>query len=306
MDLLYPAAMAHQETVALPEGTRYQDVSAAMELIYLDFPELFQVAENYTTHYYSHAPEIATGVTLTYRLTKQDADNLRRSALQQAGRLAARAAGSTADKLLMIHDSLCDVITYEDTGTLSHTIAGALLNGYAVCDGYANAFTLTARLCGIPCTTINGTGYSANSVGPHAWNAASVDGVFSYYDLTWDDADAEGRIMHWYVGLSLEQMQRDHTAASPDMDYRPSDDRHEYHRLHGITDLSRLQDAAWAFAQSGTPVEIRLTDREQYLAFPDTFSALLDDYNRAHLQAQFTGSYSILRSDEQLCCYVGR
>ncbi len=61
---------------------------------------------------------------------------------------------------------------------------GALMEGEAVCQGYAYAFKLLCDKAGIPCWIV--TGYYRE---PHAWNYVWLDGAYYQVDVTWDDTN---------------------------------------------------------------------------------------------------------------------
>lgn len=63
------------------------------------------------------------------------------------------------------------------------TAAGPLLEGAAICSGYADAFQLLANEAGLQSIRVNGT---AGTEG-HAWNKVNIDGTWLNYDPTWND-----------------------------------------------------------------------------------------------------------------------
>lgn len=78
---------------------------------------------------------------------------------------------------------LCNNCAY-DTKTvsgssLSHLAYSALVDGYAVCDGYTGAYNLLLRLEGIECTALMNT--------DHIWTVAVLDSVSYHIDTTWGD-----------------------------------------------------------------------------------------------------------------------
>lgn len=93
-----------------------------------------------------------------------------------------------------------------------YTAYGALVNGKAVCAGYAKAYQLILRRLGIPCEYISG-----DAGGPHAWCAITLDGEKYLVDPTWDDADFSGEgaggayVRYNYFCLTSEQMAATHT-----------------------------------------------------------------------------------------------
>ena len=69
----------------------------------------------------------------------------------------------------------------------------AFLYGYAKCTGYAYAFNLALRLCGIPCAVVIGNTYDNGVIAPtsHMWSVVQIDGKWYNCDATWDEMDEE-------------------------------------------------------------------------------------------------------------------
>lgn len=61
---------------------------------------------------------------------------------------------------------------------------GALIDGTAVCLGYATTFQLFMDLLGIECITVVGAAF--DSEGDHAWNMVKLNGEWYCVDATWD------------------------------------------------------------------------------------------------------------------------
>jgi transglutaminase/protease-like cytokinesis protein 3 len=87
---------------------------------------------------------------------------------------------STYDKIYAIYDYLANRISYdkEDQSTLPHTAYDAVVNGKAVCQGYATLFYRILLDYGIDNRIIVSD--------THAWNLVCVDGQYYECDLTWD------------------------------------------------------------------------------------------------------------------------
>ena len=92
---------------------------------------------------------------------------------------------SDEQKALWLHDYLVTHIRYyatpNDGNQTIFNAYGALINGSAVCQGYALAFQYLAEKLGMPCKFI-----SSNQL-VHAWNLLWVNGTPYYVDCTWDD-----------------------------------------------------------------------------------------------------------------------
>ena len=120
-----------------------------------------------------------------------------------------------ADKSLYLHDYIVKNVAYEMVG--DHQSAyGALLDGKAVCAGYADAYLRLLNAAGIHATTITGYAYDANGHQErHAWTMLTIDGKCLFTDVTWDDPFINGvqdptYVGHDYFHLTLEQISKDH------------------------------------------------------------------------------------------------
>lgn len=86
-----------------------------------------------------------------------------------------------------LHDALAAVATYgaSDTSPLggdgAYTAYGALVDGAAVCRGYAMAYLLLLARAGIAAEYVQSEDMA------HGWVRACLDGVWLHIDVTWDD-----------------------------------------------------------------------------------------------------------------------
>ena len=300
-NFLYTPVFNMETRIDLPKGTAYDDVSAAMGCLMQDYPELFHLGKDYVIGYYRDAPETAVWLEPAYRMSAEEAAQARAVLYAQAYLIADAAADAEA-----LHDQLCTLIRYGGDTELRHTAVGALLEGTATCEGYAQALTLLYRMKGIPCgvitgTAVDNTGHSER----HSWCIADIDG-FTLIDPTWNDQDALGLNTHWYYGLSSEEMSADH---SPDAGQRiPLCGTHaNWHGMHGYI-LSSAEDADAAILRlvQGETVNLRIPDEALYRALTEDAHAFLDGYNQRHPQDAFYGAYSLTESDAQQCIILRR
>lgn len=96
----------------------------------------------------------------------------------------------TYENIKMVHDYLIENTEYDTTISKSniYNIYGAMVNGEAVCEGYARSFKYLMDTLGIPCTLVIGKG--TNSEGRtenHAWNYVQIGDDWYALDATWDD-----------------------------------------------------------------------------------------------------------------------
>lgn len=113
------------------------------------------------------------------------------------------------EKELAIHDYLVlntkyDVVNYKSNmiPMNSYNITGVLLDGVAVCEGYAKTFKLMLERVGIESILVEGPEIN------HAWNIVKIDGNHYHVDVTWDDPvpDRRGQVSHRYFNLSDNKM----------------------------------------------------------------------------------------------------
>lgn len=87
------------------------------------------------------------------------------------------------------------------------TSYGAIVNGEAVCEGYAKAMQILLSRAGIMCSTVRG---DADGVA-HMWNVVELNGEWYHLDPTWDDNDKDGVINYEYFNLTTEAILKNHT-----------------------------------------------------------------------------------------------
>ena len=100
-------------------------------------------------------------------------------------------------KILTIHDYIINNSKYDveknETGISEYhsSIAyGPLIEGYAICGGYADAMAIFLTKLGFD-------NYKIAS-DTHVWNAVLVNGKWLHLDLTWDDPVSEQGVDYLY------------------------------------------------------------------------------------------------------------
>lgn len=106
-------------------------------------------------------------------------------------------------RVQLLCNAIANRVVYKNDGSaLCHTAYCALVNGYAVCDGYTSLLNILLRLDGIEC--VGRLGYAGGN--PHEWTYAKLDGEWTNVDATWVDG---GR--YEYVALTDEEIAETHT-----------------------------------------------------------------------------------------------
>lgn len=114
------------------------------------------------------------------------------------------------EKERFLHDKLLMQCQYKDgvsgisDGWQYFTSYGALINGEAVCEGYAKAIQILMLRSGIPCYIVRGT---ADGV-EHMWDIVQISDSWYHLDSTWDDN--EDIVGYEYFNVTTEMIMNDH------------------------------------------------------------------------------------------------
>lgn len=179
------------------------EVNLVMDVYRRDYAHHFWLGNGYGV---SYNPQTVLSVVPTYLMT---GDTLTEARAKFNAEADAILSGITEDmtqyeKELYLHDTLAQRITYKES-TNAHNAYGALVEGVAVCEGYAEAFQYLLHRAGIWSYLVLG---SSRGVG-HAWNMVQIDGEYYHVDLTWNDQDEV--VYHGYFNVTDAQILKDHT-----------------------------------------------------------------------------------------------
>ncbi len=118
---------------------------------------------------------------------------------------------SDHEKVCAVYDYMTENIYYDhdglfdDSDQTKYTAYGALVEGSAVCQGYASLFYRLMLELGIDARVVAGTGNG----GGHGWNIVELGGVFYNVDATWDASYAQEAFPYEYF-LKCEDHFDDH------------------------------------------------------------------------------------------------
>lgn len=178
------------------------------------------------------------------------------------------------------HDEIIRRCKYDSTATNMLSAYGCLVDGKAVCEGYAKAFILLCTAYDIECVPITGnTRNSEGVVEPHMWNMVKLDGVWYHFDLTWDDPIStlgDDFVKYDYFAVSDQVISTDHELTPIVYFTYPVADNSEndYFTRYGlnfgdvdvaVAEFERL--VAEAVSRNERFVRIRLSDAENYSRF---------------------------------------
>lgn len=161
---------------------------------------------------------------------------------------------SSYDRAVALHDYIALQTRYDSRlgiAAQADATTRLLLEGRAVCDGYAHAYGLMLSIAGIENRFVVGTGDDVD----HIWNLVRLDGVWTHVDVTYDDPkpDKVGRIMHSYFGMSDSRISANHKWKRSEFPRAASDAL--YHPFRKGHRFSTVRDMLlWANAQMvGSP-----------------------------------------------------
>lgn len=257
--------------VSLPHPIRDQkEATVLYNAFFRDNPQFFYVDSVYSLEGYMRNGEaLYDTLVLVYTMPADE----RQTALQKAeealdsmrkGRPDTR---DPFDTELFLHDRLAQHCTYDHQAAEkghtafphAFTAYGALVEGKAVCEGYARAMQWLLKESGIPATLV--TGQSIQTKEDHMWNMVHINGRNYHLDVTWDDS--EETVRHTYFNLSDDMLKDTHTLTTHQPGLPACTDQADnffVKKGRWITTYERTQIArciAAAVADGETTIEIR-------------------------------------------------
>lgn len=201
-----------------------QRVSDVIELYKDDHPAVFWIDES-EPYYYANNPDGMT-VELHFKLEGEQLQAAREALSQKVNEIAAAAPqrGSDYDKELFVHDYLIDNCAYDTEAVELHksnqvrsneqNAYGALIEGRAVCEGYARAFQMLCDKLDVTCWVIQGQAHDFDVEGNvnHIWNCVQLDDNWYHVDVTWDDFEQAPTKSdrYFYFNLTTAEIEKDH------------------------------------------------------------------------------------------------
>ena len=160
----------------------------------------------------SYTAETVTKFKPTYLIEKSELES-KKAELDSAVNSIIAGIPSVMGELereIMIHDALADRVTYEVGAPNAHNAYGALVEGRAVCEGYAEALQVLLFRAGIQSFLAIGSSYNPSTEASegHEWNYVRIDGKYYHVDLTWDDQNE--KVYHAYLNVSESRITEDH------------------------------------------------------------------------------------------------
>ncbi len=217
------SAVAEMKSGMIPLGKASpRDVSLAFTAVRSDYPEYFWMPYSYINMLEGDEFLIAfqydSGFNkVSYLCSKEERKRMESALKTKVAEIKKKAPKNASDYELelFIHDYIANNTTYTLSGDEHiYTAYGALIDGRALCEGYARAVQLLCNEFGIPATLVFGE--SVISGENHMWNLVRIGGAWYHLDATWDDDDQNKLVTHKYFNLTDEDISATHI---PDPDF---------------------------------------------------------------------------------------
>lgn len=269
---------AMPEKIKIPnlDGYELENVFSA---ILCDNPEFYFVArtctlEEFTFKYDYFVPE--------YSMSAAEYRDSITSLREEARRVISSLTDADNHWLseLEIHDYLIENCSYrlntDGSDPFVSSAYGAIVNGFAACEGYSKGAKLLLDMAGIENTVVNGDATnSEGSTVKHMWNAVRLSGNWYYLDCTWDDPanDTDNSIPSYsYFNVSTEMISTTHSNFSYDFECTNIDENYHVKTGTYFTDYNRSYEknitdiAAKLLNEGNGHIELRFANEDIYEA----------------------------------------
>lgn len=200
------ASNVYQEEVVIESIITPDELKKIFYSVLYDHPEIFWVKNSYEYLTFENDNKIFS-INLKYidtmenmEFMKEQFDNTVNSIVNDALNY-----GSDIEKEKYVHDTLANMIIYDENSKDDQSAYGALVNKRAVCTGYAKAFQIIMMKLNMPTFLIVGVADNES----HAWNLILLNGDYYNVDVTWDDQ--VWGIIYDYYNLNDLEISKDHT-----------------------------------------------------------------------------------------------
>lgn len=198
-------------TISVYNGTdpiTAEELQTVMDTYRRDYTHHFWMAGGYS---YSMGSVSVLSVKPSYLMSGAELEAARAAFDAKVATILSGITGTMNEyeKALYLHDTLASIVTYQ-SATHAHDAYGALVEGTAVCDGYAEALQCLLQQAGIQSFIAIGDSAvpSSGAMVGHAWNYVRIDGAYYHTDLSWDDQG--DTLYHTYFNQTDAVILEDH------------------------------------------------------------------------------------------------
>lgn len=187
-------------------------ISSVFEFVKLDFPQLYYVD---SIKWAYDGGLWGTTVLPIYNHHLADSSHIDSQIKNIGQTIASRVKELDAwNKLLYIHDVICNTVRYNTSCADAHNIVGAMLNKQAVCDGISKTFKFMCDIAKVKCCVVNGrakNSFESFAFDNHAWNKVMINGAWFNVDVTFDlTIGSRDCVRHDYFMVTDESIKSSH------------------------------------------------------------------------------------------------
>ena len=187
-----------------------EELKKVYDIVLNDHPEFFYLSGAYGYSYMSNNSQVITAVKPAYTFSDSAISTAKNQLNQKVSELTRGLSGKSEYEIsLILHDRVAERVQYvfDDNDQNAY---GALVEGKAVCAGYARAYQLLMQKMGIPCWAVEGVSDNPTTgkAKAHQWNLSKIDGKWYYTDVTWDDQDEN--LFYGYFNVTHSLLSEDH------------------------------------------------------------------------------------------------
>lgn len=182
---LRKAALNHDDSITVKASLEKEDIVELIDIIFYEDSLAFNVKG--VTYGVSSNKII---FNIKYSFKQESAEKMMKKMDKVAEKVISKfdEDTSTYEKILYIHDYIIDNTVYDESLNSSRSAYGAMVQGRAVCEGYARAFGYICSKAGIKTVNVVGKGTDSNGrTENHMWNKVYYNKKWYDIDLTWDD-----------------------------------------------------------------------------------------------------------------------
>lgn len=279
-DKMLAGLVAHESRFAV-DPYPVEEAFLLLRVLHMDHPELFWVGfdtgisfsiTHDDTTLFMEPSYLCDATTREWRQAQLDA--------AAADILAGAPAEGAYEQVKYLYTTLVKRTAYE-FGENDQNIYGVLVEGQAVCNGYAGTMQYLCNALGIPNLMV----YGQLNGGDHAWNMVQLEGEYYHLDVTaGDPVGIEDRnfIDFDYLNLTEAEMSINHSIDSPYALPAAGATACNYYRREGLLfDSAEAAEAALpdlfaAWADAGDPyLQIRFSTAG---AYADARLSLYENY----------------------------
>lgn len=182
---LRKAALNHDDSITVKASLEKEDIVELVDIIFYEDALAFNVKG--VTYGISSNKMI---FNIKYSFKQESAEKMMKKMDKVAEKVISKfdEDTSTYEKILYIHDYIINNTVYDESLNSAHSAYGAMVQGKAVCEGYARAFGYICSKAGIKTVNVVGKGTSpSGKTENHMWNKVYYNKKWYDIDLTWDD-----------------------------------------------------------------------------------------------------------------------